>query len=119
MLDLITFIRLPILTMRLAFDLDAASPSITKYISFSIFKNLVDGGFTSLYHGGLSTKEVNGVANKSGKSSKAGRNKASCLAYRNSGRREKNKARRIRSHLKRFPGDVVAADALTKLKVRA
>lgn len=50
------------------------------------------------------------------KNRKVGKNRIWCLAYKNSGRREKNKARRLRSHLKRFPADKVAETALGGLR---
>jgi hypothetical protein len=56
------------------------------------------------------------MASKTGKSKKMGRNKIVCAAYRNSNRREKNKARRVRRHLLRFPGDLVAKGCLEGLR---
>lgn len=49
------------------------------------------------------------------KNRKFGRNKVFCEAYRRSGRREKNKARRIERHLRIYPGDGCAREALNKL----
>ena len=46
---------------------------------------------------------------KSGGAKKIGRNGARCKVYRDRGVREKNKARKIRRHLKRFPNDLQAA----------
>ena len=37
------------------------------------------------------------------KCAKAGRNKAACLAYKSGQRREMNKARRLRRHLRKHP----------------
>lgn len=42
------------------------------------------------------------AAGKTQKGRKIGRNKDSCKAYRNSGRRERNKARRLLKHFKRY-----------------
>lgn len=50
------------------------------------------------------------------KNRKVGRNAAWCLAYRNSGRRERNKARRLRRHLSAFPGDRIAEAGLARLR---
>lgn len=41
--------------------------------------------------------------------------KARCQAYRASGRREKNKAAKIKRHLLRFPDDKVAQERLSAL----
>ena len=50
---------------------------------------------------------------KSGKKHrKHDRNKKWCLAYSGRKQREKNKARRIRKHLLRFPADHIAVTAL-------
>jgi len=46
------------------------------------------------------------------KQRKWGRNAAYCLRYKNSHRREQNKARRLRKHLERFPGDLCAKKAV-------
>lgn len=52
------------------------------------------------------------------KQRKWGRSKPYCLAYQNSHRREHNKIRDLKKHLKRFPDDVCAAAAIeTCLKV--
>ena len=55
-----------------------------------------------------------------GKSSKAGRNSAGCKAYKGSNRREHNKVRRLKKHLKRFPDDIIASEAvdLCMIKIR-
>ena len=55
-------------------------------------------------------------AKKSKKQRKVGRNAAACLRYKNSHRREHNKARRLARHLKRFPGDTVAVAAIDACK---
>jgi hypothetical protein len=46
------------------------------------------------------------------KGRKVGRNKVKCEAYRKSGRREINKARKIRKHTKFHPNDLAALAAL-------
>jgi hypothetical protein len=46
------------------------------------------------------------VARKKGKKNrKFGRNSNFCLRYRNEDRRAKNKARRVRKHVAKFPND--------------
>ncbi len=42
------------------------------------------------------------------KGAKIGRNKVSCAKYRAEGRREKNKAKRARRHIKAYPNDQLA-----------
>ena len=59
------------------------------------------------------------MASKTGKSKKMGRNKNACAAYRSSNRREKNKARKVKRHLTRFPGDKVAEACFSGLKIFA
>lgn len=51
-------------------------------------------------------------AKKSKKQRKVGRNSAYCLRYKNSHRREQNKARRLKKHLERFPNDLCAKKAV-------
>lgn len=51
-------------------------------------------------------------AKRSKKMRKVGRNAAYCLRYKNSNRREQNKARRLRKHLVRFPNDACAVKAV-------
>lgn len=46
------------------------------------------------------------------KGRKLGRNEKWCQAYRTRGQREKNKARKLRRHLKRHPEDLQAVAAL-------
>ncbi len=46
---------------------------------------------------------------------KAGRNRKWCEAYRLFGQRERNKLRKVRRHVKRFPDDGVAKRALARL----
>lgn len=46
------------------------------------------------------------------KSRKVGRNAASCLNYKNSNRREKNKIEQLEKHLKLFPNDEAAKAAI-------
>ena len=58
-------------------------------------------------------------AKKSKKQRKVGRNAAACLQYKNSHRREHNKARRLARHLKRFPGDAVAVATVAVCKAAA
>lgn len=53
-----------------------------------------------------STKQKAGKKNR-----KHGRNKLFCERYRREGRREKNKAIRLRKHLRRHPRDTVAMQA--------
>jgi hypothetical protein len=50
-----------------------------------------------------------------GSSGKKGRMKIWCAAYSASHRYEKNKKRKILKHLKKFPADKVAENALTSL----
>lgn len=52
------------------------------------------------------------------KNRKHGRNKAFGERYRREGRREKNKARRLRRHLRHNPQDRMARSALKRLPVR-
>lgn len=47
------------------------------------------------------------------KNRKHGRNKKQCELYRNQQTREKNKARRLKKHLSRHPGDI-GAEAILK-----
>ncbi len=51
-------------------------------------------------------------AKKSKKSRKWGRNRVRCAQYRARCIREKNKLRRIRAHLERFPDDLVAVERM-------
>jgi hypothetical protein len=53
-------------------------------------------------------------AKKTKKNRKHGRATASCLIYKNSHKREQNKAVRLKRHLKKFPDDVTATDALAR-----
>ena len=46
---------------------------------------------------------------------KFGRNSAACLRYKTEGRREKNKARKLRKHTKRQPLDLQAKRSLDRL----
>ena len=46
---------------------------------------------------------------------KIGRNKKWCEAYTRAGRREINKRRRLRRHLRRLPNDAVAMEAFRKV----
>lgn len=58
-----------------------------------------------------------GVARKTGKKNrKHGRNKIGCKAYLSSARREHNKVRRLRRHLKKFPTDQSAIEAVARCK---
>lgn len=60
---------------------------------------------------------ASGVARKTGKKNrKFGRNKLGCKAYLSAARREHNKVRRLRRHLKKFPQDSVAAAAVDRCK---
>lgn len=43
---------------------------------------------------------------------KGGRNRAWCQMYRNAGTRERNKRRKMKRHIKRFPNDKGAERAL-------
>ncbi len=54
-------------------------------------------------------------SNKSKKNRKHGRNKKYCEAYRNAHRREVNKIKRLRKHLKKFPEDANAKKALARI----
>ena len=51
----------------------------------------------------------NVVRKKGKKNRKYGRNANFCLRYRNEDRRAKNKARRLRRHIAKFPNDKQAA----------
>ena len=55
-------------------------------------------------------------AKKTGKGRKIGRNLKWCQAYRLRRQRERNKAVRLRKHLARLPGDMVAAAALVRCR---
>lgn len=48
-------------------------------------------------------------------SAKCGRMKSWCQAYRAACRQEINKRRKLRRHIRRFPGDHEAAKALARL----
>lgn len=54
-------------------------------------------------------------AKKTKKGRKHGRNKSACQLYRGRQQRERNKARRLVRHLKKFPADNVAVAALKAL----
>ena len=54
-------------------------------------------------------------AKQGGNSRKKGRMKHWCLLYKNRQQRERNKARTLTNHLRRFPADAVALDALAVL----
>lgn len=51
-------------------------------------------------------------AKSSKKNRKYGRNAVSCLRYKNSHRREHNKLRRLKKHLKKCPNDATALAAV-------
>jgi len=53
-----------------------------------------------------------------GGSTKVGRDKKKCERYKNMGRREINKMRKIKNHLKNYPNDKVAQGVLKCLAVR-
>lgn len=58
-----------------------------------------------------------GIARKTGKKNrKHGRNKLSCDNYRRSHRREKNKLRRLRRHLKAHSNDRMAVHCAANLE---
>lgn len=50
---------------------------------------------------------------------KIGRNKVECARYRAQGRREKNKVRRLARHIREYPQDEAARDALSRLSSSA
>ncbi len=52
---------------------------------------------------------------KGNKNRKYGRARVGCERYRREGRREKNKARKLKRHLKNQPGDRAATAALKGL----
>ena len=52
------------------------------------------------------------MAGLGGKSRKVGRNALSCKSYKNSNRREKNKIRKLKKHLRWFPDDKCASAAV-------
>jgi transposase len=56
-------------------------------------------------------------AKSSKKQRKWGRNAVYCAFYRNTNRRDKNKAKRLSKHLIRFPADLVAVEALKLARV--
>lgn len=56
-------------------------------------------------------------AKKTKKNRKHGRNKNSCLFYRNSNREAHNRVRRLKKHLIRFPDDECAKVALATAKI--
>jgi hypothetical protein len=56
-------------------------------------------------------------AKKSKKLRKVGHNANSCLAYKNSNRREKNKVKKLLKHLSRFGNDNCAKVSLGNTKV--
>lgn len=51
------------------------------------------------------------------KNRKWNRNKAFCTIYRNEQRHEKGHIARLKTHLKRFPNDNTAIDALSRYKL--
>lgn len=55
-------------------------------------------------------------AKQSKKQRKVGRNANSCLAYKNSNRRERNKLIRLKKHLKRLGADRCAVAAVDRCK---
>lgn len=55
-------------------------------------------------------------AKKTKKNRKHGRNNFSCLVYKNTHRRERNKIVRLRKHLSRFAGDRCATAAVDRCK---
>lgn len=60
---------------------------------------------------------ASGVARRAGKKNrKHGRNKTFCKAYALSHVREKNKARRLKARLRRFPDDACAVAAVARCK---
>lgn len=57
------------------------------------------------------------MSTQSKKSRKWGRNAMSCLAYRNSHRREHNKLKRLKKRLAKFPEDKAALAAVERCMV--
>lgn len=58
---------------------------------------------------------ASGVTRKKGKKTrKYDRNRKWCQSYRNRNQREKNKVKKLRRHLVRFPGDKVAAKVVER-----
>lgn len=55
-------------------------------------------------------------AKSSKKNRKHGRNSAFCLFYKNTGRREKNKVKRLEKHLVAYSNDRCAVHCLANLK---
>lgn len=51
-------------------------------------------------------------AKKGKKNRKFGNNKVYCTRYKNEGRQEKNRIRRIKRHIKKQPNDLVAQEVL-------
>ena len=60
-------------------------------------------------------KGQQGQKQKGGGSAKIGRNRIECERYRAQGRREKNKRRKLRKHIREYPGDLAAQKALEKI----
>jgi hypothetical protein len=63
------------------------------------------------------TKSVGGKAKKTKKGRKVGRNSLSCQRYKLEHRREKNKLRRLRRHIKVHVADLCAVRAADLCKV--
>jgi hypothetical protein len=57
---------------------------------------------------------MSGAQTKSG-GKKIGRNKVECQRYRARRTRERNKLRKLRKHIKRYPGDAAARRALPRV----
>jgi hypothetical protein len=58
------------------------------------------------------------AGNAGGKSSKAGRNSPFCKAYKASNRREHNKVRKLKKHLKVHVEDIIASEAVDRCMVK-
>ena len=63
------------------------------------------------------TKSIGGKAKKTHKGRKVGRNSLSCQRYKLEHRREKNKLRRLRRHVKVHLADLCAMKAIDLCKV--
>lgn len=63
------------------------------------------------------TKSVGGKAKKTKKGKKVGRNSLSCQRYKLEHRRERNKLKRLKRHLNKFPHDLCATKAVDFCKV--
>jgi len=65
----------------------------------------------------MAKRKQAGVLHKGGKKNrKHGRNKVWCAQYRMRGTRERNKIRKLKRHLKKYPNDSVAKGLLGSIE---